>query len=743
MHTMMWVSSLRRAGAPLFAMAMALWMPAAQAEVEVAYSGPPVAIPDNVPEGVNVSVSVAGLQAITDLNFRMQGALGCSGALGDTNAAVTHPFVGDLVMSLTSPQGTTVLLFDRRGGTRDNICDLLLDDDGNLPSLATIVAVTSQPISGQYLPEQPLSAFDGESPNGVWTLNISDRAQIDAGTLRRFSLVLDTVPIDIVVDDVGDPSPATCVPGSCSLREAVQLANAQPGPNRIVLAVGAYSLTRFGAGEDANSTGDLDITDDLLIVGAGAALTTLTQTVADRLLHAVPSGADLTLRDLTLSGGSAVDRGGALFMPNSARLLVERVTFSGNRANQRGGAIHHNGSGAQRIVMRNCRFEDNRVINTDVNDAYGGALYSASSGFNDDYLRIENCTFVNNRADNGGGALALDGVQSVSGNRMAIVGSEFTQNLVTVTGRGGAIGTNLGEIGVVYVDVSTSTFSQNGVPTFVASGEGGAMSIFSGIATVRGSVLTQNSAYRGGAIFGEVELIETSTLCANTAVVQGGGVSLGATTATISRNTFCNNSVSTSDTAQVGGGAIDKQAGNLTLDRNTLDGNVAVRGAGLAFGGDDLVLRNNTIVAPSPLPAGALGSVMRYTNAQASDTMFFFNNILIGQCSWSTALNPGSSLSNIEASGNTCRLLLAPLQSGNQVAVSGSSINLATLANNGGPTNTRLPQAPSIAINTAANTGCPTLDQRGYQRNDPQCDVGSVEVGGTLPPEQMFANGFE
>jgi subtilisin-like proprotein convertase family protein len=739
----------RRRRAPFGALAAlfgALVASTAQAEVSLTYAGPPVAIPDNQPDGVNVGLSVAGLQAIVDIDVRFQGTSPCDALPGNTTAAVVHTGVGDLVLTLTSPQGTTVTLINRRAGTRENICNLILNDEGNLPSLASVTSVSGQTLIGSFMPDQPLSAFDGESPNGVWTVNISDRLAGNTGTFRQFTLVLETVPIDIAVDVLDDPTPSSCTPGSCSLREAVQLANAQAGPNRIVLPAGTFNLTRAGAGDNANSTGDLDITDDLVIDGAGDASTIITQTTADRVLHVFTSGVSLSLVDLGITGGSAVTDGGALSMSGAGLLRVERSRFFGNRATRHGGAIQHTGgggSGVRQIILSDCRFEDNRATNLDATDAYGGALYSLSSGFSDVFLRIENCSFSNNRADNGGGALGLDGVQSVSGNRGTIIGSTFTQNQVTDSGRGGAIGTNVEGMGLFSIDLLDTVFEQNSAPSGSTTNQGGALSIYSGQATVRGSLFTGNTAGAGGAIAGALVSMDTSTLCGNSAVNSGGGLQLDGAAAILSRSTLCNNVVTTSDVAQFGGGAVAKPTGDLTLERNTIDGNVAVRGAGIAFGGNDLILRGNTIVAPSPLPAGALGSVMRYTNTDTADSLFLYNNILIGQCSYTSTLNPGVALSNIEASGNTCRLLLAVLQAGNQIAVAGNAINLGALADHGGPTDTRLPQAPSIAIDMGSNTACTPLDQRGFQRNDAQCDVGSVEVGGTLPPEVMLADGFE
>jgi hypothetical protein len=509
------------------------------------------------------------------------------------------------------------------------------------------------------------------------------------------------------------------------------------------------SITRAGVGDDGNSTGDIDITDDLEIVGAGANATILTQSVNDRVFHVIGTGVDFSLRSARVQGGSNVADGGAVYMPGKGNLLIENAILSGHRASNHGGAIYHSGSGSgsasqPKIVLRNATFDDNRATNATSSNAYGGAMYSLSSGFQQNYLLIDGCTFNNNRADNGGGALGLDGVQSVSNNSGVVSNSSFTLNQVTLDGPGGAIGTNVEGNGLFALLIDNSIFEQNSVASGGANSFGGAIATRNSPGNgIFRSFFTQNSARTGGAFHGDMPEIVDSTFCLNTATVQGAALSLGAFDSIVRRSTLCVNTVTTSDTALFGGGAIAKPAGNLQVERSTLDGNSAVRGAAIAFGGNDLFLRNNTIVAPSPLPAGALGSVLRYTNTDTADSFGLVNNILIGQCSFSSAINPGSAFNNIEASGNTCRLLTATLQAGNQTVVAGNAINLGTLAQNGGPTNTRLPVAPSIAIDAASTFACTFLDQRGFQRTDALCDVGAVEVGGVPPPDALFANGFE
>ncbi|MCJ7708939.1 MAG: CSLREA domain-containing protein, partial [Anaerolineales bacterium] len=81
--------------------------------------------------------------------------------------------------------------------------------------------------------------------------------------------VLDCSITDYIVNTTADTNDGVCNVADCSLREAVRNANACPGWQTITLPAGAYTLSIAGAEEDAAATGDLDITDDVTIVGEG------------------------------------------------------------------------------------------------------------------------------------------------------------------------------------------------------------------------------------------------------------------------------------------------------------------------------------------------------------------------------------------------------------------------------------------------------------------------------------------
>ena len=96
---------------------------------------------------------------------------GCGGSITDLNILglnIAHTWIDDLVIDLTSPEGTTVRLMNRPCGQEDNIL-INLDDEAAGPNFPC------PPVdNGYYTPFAPLTAFDGENLTGTWTLTVSD-----------------------------------------------------------------------------------------------------------------------------------------------------------------------------------------------------------------------------------------------------------------------------------------------------------------------------------------------------------------------------------------------------------------------------------------------------------------------------------------------------------------------------------------------------------------------------------------
>ncbi len=100
----------------------------------------------------------------------------------NVNLDIDHTFLSDLVVSLTSPSGTTVVLLSSSCGDLKNV-NATFDD-----SASDFVCGGDPAIEGVVKPLGSLSSFNGESIFGEWTLKIIDNAASDGGTLKAFSL---------------------------------------------------------------------------------------------------------------------------------------------------------------------------------------------------------------------------------------------------------------------------------------------------------------------------------------------------------------------------------------------------------------------------------------------------------------------------------------------------------------------------------------------------------------------------
>lgn len=109
----------------------------------------------------------------------------------DVRINVQHTYIGDLRMTLIDPNGQSVTLVNRRGGSGQNFTGTIFDSQAGAS-----VLVGSAPFTGRFRPEQSLNAFNNTTALGLWTLRIEDLRAGDAGQLVDWQLDL-TVTNDI------------------------------------------------------------------------------------------------------------------------------------------------------------------------------------------------------------------------------------------------------------------------------------------------------------------------------------------------------------------------------------------------------------------------------------------------------------------------------------------------------------------------------------------------------------------
>ena len=133
---------------------------------------PPINVPDDYPPGIATEFTIEGSDTIADLDICLN---------------IDHPWPGDLYVELRHDStATTVVLIDRPGVPATEFgCDIAnvkvyLDDE------AAQTVENACPVSGNRKPVGQLSAFDGESIGGTWTLIVADRAAGQSGSVTGF-----------------------------------------------------------------------------------------------------------------------------------------------------------------------------------------------------------------------------------------------------------------------------------------------------------------------------------------------------------------------------------------------------------------------------------------------------------------------------------------------------------------------------------------------------------------------------
>ncbi len=211
---------------------------------------------------------------------------------------------------------------------------------------------------------------------------------------------------DAVDANLGDGLCLTST-NECTLRAAVQEANASAGADTITLAGGQTYMLTFAGAEDAGVTGDLDITSEVEINSTGTS--TIDGAGASRVfdLHA---GADVNLRNLIIQNGVGENGGigGGIHVNNGANvsLFDNVVTNNQNTAIVNSGAF----DARRTTVSNNSGFQGGGVANF----AFMGFISSTLSGntgidggaaWNTGALFFENSTISGNTASNAGGAV--------------------------------------------------------------------------------------------------------------------------------------------------------------------------------------------------------------------------------------------------------------------------------------------------------------------------------------------------
>lgn len=314
------------------------------------------------------------------------------------------------------------------------------------------------------------------------------------------------------VSRADDPVPDSCLPGDCSLREAIRAANAVPGADLIVLPAGTYMLSLPPTKTDVDgANGDLNITDSLTIQGAGATNTLIDGNQLDAVLLIAP-GINVTLNAVTIQNGLS-SFGGAIYSSGDLTLNNAAVRNSTSPSTP-GGGIYQNSGGA--LTLSNSTVSGNSAP-ADT----GGGIYNLGT------VRLNNSTVSGNRSQGGGGGLANNG------GTVYVINSTISGNRTDFNG-GGINNWNNGQVELFNTTLANNVADND----YNNSGSGGGIHTALGaIVVMRNSLIGNNSNQEALFSFipddcaglfnsGGYNLVEASTGCVISGLNMGNKIGL-------------------------------------------------------------------------------------------------------------------------------------------------------------------------------------------------------------------------
>ncbi|MGH7266112.1 MAG: choice-of-anchor Q domain-containing protein [Candidatus Rokuibacteriota bacterium] len=265
-----------------------------------------------------------------------------------------------------------------------------------------------------------------------------------------------------------------------------------------VLLLPACTIFVAGAsGDDANASGDFDVTTSITLQGVGPGATILDGGGLDRVLDIRPGAtvvvADLTVRNgaaalvdedgggirnegtttiinVVITGNTAADDGGGIY--NLGTLTVTGSVISNNFAGDDGGGIRSFNAGAVAVL------DGSRVVGNSCGDSGGGVDNDSGT------MTIRESTIADNlAADNGGG------IESRSNEAPGVLVVERS----TVSGNGADSGGGVRQTS----DTTNTTFVNTAIAHNAADNGGGGISMSTGTLTLVNTTIARNADTSG------------------------------------------------------------------------------------------------------------------------------------------------------------------------------------------------------------------------------------------------------
>lgn len=503
----------------------------------------------------------------------------------DVIFSAAHTWDSDLEVFLTSPAGTSFLLFSGVGGSGENFQDTLLDDGAE-----TNISSGNAPFNGTFQPmgEGGLAIFDGENPTGVWQLEVIDLFEGDSGQLYSAG---ETAPWgEAVGTQLIFRTPSTVESGASGSiilnATSGSVSTGNVNSSSIFDASGFISINANNGGiqaGDLNSSNSLENGGDVNLVANENIITqtinTSSQTakggnislLANQSVNVINSSIYTTTQGNSRAGNLTIQAGGT--NPNFPAIQLVNTTIdvasfgSNGRTGDiileatNGGAIALLGENSSATIFADTFADDPQVIN----QRTGGNIQLFGGDITiDGYTLVAN---VNIRAlGNGGNVL-------IHGDSVFITNDAEISTTTLGSGKGGNIDIHSDNL---FLDASVIDAETRG------TGQGGKISIISNLLNLNNRAV-----------------VSTATLGSG----DGGNINIESSDVFIDRESEVRSLVFDSGN----GGDINVQSQQLTIsDNSALIGDVAANWWASGTGGDINLNVSGTLllVGGSPAPTG-------------------------------------------------------------------------------------------------------------------------------------------
>ncbi len=459
------------------------------------------------------------------------------------------------------------------------------------------------------------------------------------------------------------------------------------------------STIRFAPGLTGTitlSNGQFDINKNLVISGPGAGKLAISGNNNTRAF-AVEAGDTVTIKGLTITDG--------------------------NESDDYGGGLYNRG----KLRLKNCTFSNDKA------DNYGGGVYDAPGGT----VSLTNCTFSNDTsAGDGGGLAAYDGTMNLTGcsiNNSSAGGSYYGGGVYNYGGT---------------ITLKMSTFSND------TAGEGGGGVSTEGNAYVTNCTFANDSCYEyygeGGGLYNYNTV--TLTNCTFTGDKTGGD---GAGVYNYDNAFVTNCTFDHDDSGGISNGGGFYNNGDGVISGSTFSNDHGVYGGGLYFDSLSSGSVTNCTVADNAADATGGGLFVAYTAGQINVISSTFTGNSASSSGGGMEIDNAISIQNTINAGNAApegpdfySTHFDAVNSLGHNLIGNSSdsegnwgstdltdnraqpLDLGSLGNYGGRTQTIAVLPGSVAIGNGTANGAPSTDQRGVARPAGNADIGAFQDRG-------------